>query len=379
MDRFRPPPVSAVEPALCKRSDGCGVRLDRAAAAAGETGWAALDHELESYDPVAGKLLAWIRLPSWALAGQQQLFVYYGNPSTTGSEANPAGVWQGYLARWRLPDGSDATASDRDLTAFNVQPGELLGSAASLDGSGRLTLADASWLDGLSTLTVQALVKPDASMIGNSARILAQGDDPTGEASLSLGYLAETGDGVTNVVYAAFGGTGGEAVTFSRADQQTNERQLIHAEWQSSEAPRLYLNGAAALPSSSQAGSGPPQVDGGPLEIGAGWTGLIDEVRLADRALPAAWIATEARNMLTPELSHGLGEEETAATLDSSRKLEQPLPRRRNDHLLTDRCPGAPQGSSGGDRGRQPGRDRPDLRGGGRRALCFQRLLRGAR
>ena len=41
MDRFRPPPVSAVGPAPCKRSDGCGVRPDRADAAAGETGWAA--------------------------------------------------------------------------------------------------------------------------------------------------------------------------------------------------------------------------------------------------------------------------------------------------------------------------------------------------
>ena len=275
-----------------------------------------LDHEIERYDPVAGALVAWIRLPSWALAEQQQVFIYYGNPSTTGSEADPAGVWQGYLARWRLPDGSDATANGRDLTAFDVQPGELLGDAANLDGDGRLTLADASWLDGLSMLTVQALVEPAAGMVGNTARILAQESDPAGQGSLSLGYLAETDEGVGNVVYAAFGSSDDEAAIFSRADEQTSERQLIHAEWQSDNAPRLYLNGAPVVPSSSRAGSGPLQIDAGPLEIGTGWSGLIDEVRLTDRTLPAAWIAAEARNMLTPELSHGLGGEETTATLE---------------------------------------------------------------
>jgi len=41
VDRFRPAPVSAVGPALCKRSDGCGIRADRADAASGEAGRAA--------------------------------------------------------------------------------------------------------------------------------------------------------------------------------------------------------------------------------------------------------------------------------------------------------------------------------------------------
>jgi hypothetical protein len=272
-----------------------------------------LDHEIEHYDPLAGKLIAWIRLPNWTLSSQLQLIVYYGNSSLTGSEANPAGVWQGYLARWRLPVGSDATGSGRDLVADNVLAGELLGSAASLDGTGRLTLASTSWLDGLSTLTVQALVKPDATMVGSSVRILAQGG-AAAAAGITLGYAAETGTGATNVVYAAVGSTDGEAATFSRADRQTSDRQLIHARWQSSDAPQLYLNGSRATPSSSQPRSGVTQSIDGPLEVGRDWVGLIDEVRITDRVLPAAWIAAEAHNMLAPELSYGLGQEETTAS-----------------------------------------------------------------
>lgn len=269
-----------------------------------------LDHEIEHYDPAGGKLLVWIRLPSWTLTQQIQIMVYYGNPSTSASEANPAGVWQGYLARWRLPDGGDATGSGRDLTPQSVLAGELLGSAASFDGTGRLSLDDTSWLGGLERLTVQALVKPDAAMLGSNVRIL--GHD--GSSGITLGYLHESDDGVADVVYAAIGGTEGEALVVSRGGRQSSDRQLIHTDWQSSTAPQLFLNGVRATPSRSEARAGTVRNGTGPLDIGRDWIGLIDEIRITDRLLPTSWITLEARNMLAPELSYGLGQEERADT-----------------------------------------------------------------
>lgn len=273
-----------------------------------------LDHEIESYDPLTGKLIAWIRLPSWSLAQQFHLIVYYGNAAIDSSESNPAGVWQGYLARWRLPDGSDATGQGRNLVPQNVAAGMLLGAAASLDGTGQFDLDDTGWLDGLEAMTMQALVKPDASMIGGSAGILAQVASDVGTPAIAFGYQAETAAGVSNVIYAEVNCADGIATAFSRADRQTSDRQLLHARWQSGIAPRLYLNGDLLKTSSSQARAGTMQAAGGRVEVGRNWIGLIDEVRITERALPAAWLAVEATNMLSPELSYGLGKEEAAGS-----------------------------------------------------------------
>lgn len=276
-----------------------------------------LDHEIDVYDPVAGRLLAWVRLPNWALSSQFQLLLYYGSASTTESEANPAGVWQGYLVRWRFPDGSDATGGGRDLIAGGVAAGSLLGDAALFDGDGNLMIANTDWLADLSAITVQALVKPDASMVGTTNGILVQGSPDSNGASegIMIRYLASTSTGAANVIHVRVGCQDGNAFTLSSANQQTDKRQLIHSTWLAGRAPDLYLDGVKERPSHSEPCFGGTSVTG-PLYIGAGWRGLIDEVRIAGRALPADWIAVEARNMLSPELSYGLGHEETSETVD---------------------------------------------------------------
>jgi hypothetical protein len=271
-----------------------------------------LDHEIEAYDPVVGRLLAWVRLPSWALASQLQLLLYYGNPAVVASESNPPGTWQGYLARWRLPDGTDATGEGRDLVPQGLAADSLVGEAARFDGNGNLMIAGTDWLTDLSAVTVQALVKPDASMLGSTNGILVQGlpDSTLSTNGVTLSYIALTSTGVPNVVHAKVNCSDGNAFVLSSANQQKAERQLIHGTWLAGNAPDLYLDGVKNTPSRSAARSGRTSVTG-PLYIGAGWQGLIDEVRLAGRSLPADWVALEARNMLTPELSYGLGHEET--------------------------------------------------------------------
>jgi hypothetical protein len=264
-----------------------------------------LDHEIELYDAEAGELLAWIRLPSWTLGEPLELSLFYGNPGQSTGEAQPTGVWRGYLARWRLPSGADATAQGRDLVPQGVADDSLLGSAARFDGNANLTLAEANWLNDLSALTVQTLIKPDAAMLGTTNGILVHGspDSALWTNGLRLHYLAETSTGTSRVVNFSVRCTDGFAFTLSSGDQHTVNRRLIHGTWQSGGAPNLYLDGVTDTPSRREAGSGTTFPISGPLFVGDGWQGLIDEVRIADRALPAEWIAVEARNMLKPELS----------------------------------------------------------------------------
>lgn len=54
-----------------------------------------LDHEIESYDPVTGHLVAWVETPAVPASGTGQLYIYYGN-AQVGSQQNPAAVWSSY-------------------------------------------------------------------------------------------------------------------------------------------------------------------------------------------------------------------------------------------------------------------------------------------
>ncbi len=155
-----------------------------------------LDHEIERHDLVAGTLLAWVRLPSLDLAGQLRLFVYYGKSGLAAAEANPAGVWQGYLAVDHTRSGVDRTGQGRTLTPSAIGAGELIGGAGAFNGSAIASRADATFLGGRTALTVQAMVSADASMVGNSHGILAQGPmdgtDSSAGSALSIWHKPAT-------------------------------------------------------------------------------------------------------------------------------------------------------------------------------------------
>ena len=276
-----------------------------------------------------GSLLAWVRLPSLDLAGQLRLFVYYGKSGLTATEANPAGVWQGYLAVYDTRSGVDRTGQGRTLIPNGIGAGELIGGAGAFNGTAVASRADATFLGGRTALTVQAMVSADASMVGSSHGILAQGpmDGTDGSAGLVLQYLAQAGDGTPNVVHFKVICADGAAYVLSGANAQRTQAQLLHGVWRQGAVPALFLDGAAVTPSSaSTARSGLTAMPAGGLYVGAGardpatggWRGLIDEVRIAATAFPAERIAAEAANLAVPQALYGLGDEDQVEQADQA-------------------------------------------------------------
>jgi hypothetical protein len=51
-----------------------------------------LDHEVESYDPTTGTLVAWVRLPTLAVSQDTVFYLHYGNSDIDSSLPNPD-VW----------------------------------------------------------------------------------------------------------------------------------------------------------------------------------------------------------------------------------------------------------------------------------------------
>jgi hypothetical protein len=78
-----------------------------------------LAHEIESYTSTSGALTAWVKVPSISSAANTDIYLYYGNPSST-NQQNPAGVWDSnYVGVWHMKESGAGTQGEyRDSTSY---------------------------------------------------------------------------------------------------------------------------------------------------------------------------------------------------------------------------------------------------------------------
>ena len=94
-----------------------------------------LNHEIESYNPVTGQLIAWVRIPSLSATVNTIVYAYLGNP-TAASQQQSSGVWStDYKAVWHLKDNPastttpqvlDSTANVNHATSYGSMPSSAL-------------------------------------------------------------------------------------------------------------------------------------------------------------------------------------------------------------------------------------------------------------
>jgi hypothetical protein len=293
-----------------------------------------LAYEVELYDAgedaEPGRLVAWVRLPSWALAQELRLFLYYGKAGLAQREVAAATTWQDYLAVWDARSGADRSGQGRDLVAnAPIAAGALIGEAGRYDGAQVLRSTDFAWLDGHAALTVQTVIQADPAMIGSNHGWLCQGPlgDGGGQFGLALRHRPTPSSGSgTNPVFAAIRATLGTSILNSAANAQTTAARHVHVTWSASPpAIRMYLDGKETVPVSSSAFGGTTlmqtagtnpcvvAIGGATLDsANGGWRGLVDEVRLRAQALSPGQIAAEAASMADPRGFYGIGDEDGA-------------------------------------------------------------------
>ena len=278
-----------------------------------------LAHEVEAYDPAAGQLSAWVRLPTLSEDADTRLFIYYGNPALAADESNAATLWADYLAVWHLPKAGDATPGHHDLTKAGTVADDPAGGLAGdsrFAGTGVLQLADASWMNGLGALTVQLRAKADAT--GNTKGLLNGGAFTDSASALTLRYGGSDGS-----LYAKLKTSAGAMTLATKPGQQAKAWQALALAWAAGDRqPALYLDGTAApVASATQIASSTTALTAitGPLVVGAGsadsaaggWQGLVDEVRVRAGKLVDDWLAAEHANQNAPDTFFGCGDEDT--------------------------------------------------------------------
>ena len=204
----------------------------------------------------------------------------------------------GLLAWWTLDEGTGPVATDAtgnghhlDIQGAAWAPAGRMGGALSFDGNAMaVDPSGGSYINGLTALTVAMWIQSDVLDTDNG--IFTTGTIGNSNC-LSLRHDGFGWDSKIPRTFRAFlSATGGNSAMEGQAFTQTTEWQHVALTWSTGGALRLYLDGQfqeARFDSGAVSGSldAATQMVIGMGERGAdcGWRGLIDDVRVYDRAL----------------------------------------------------------------------------------------------
>lgn len=268
---------------------------------------AVLPSELEALDEAAGTLALWVRLPAYALGEPLPLRLRWGGAQVPGDVAE---VWAGsYVGVWHLADDlsgidgdelrNSARLTEPGLTSGQMQPEQsvpgVVGRGIAFDGSDDVVTIDADWVGQLDSYAISFWVRFDGA------------DDAPGDYFQRL-----NGDYFYPRCWRQAGGyvfcqyIVDEAVTAFGSGLYQDVGQTLHLTMvrdADAATHRLYVDGEEVNVNDDPPGATLPD-DGHPFELGHGelgtLPGMLDEVRVSDRPLSAAWVRADHRSQLEP-------------------------------------------------------------------------------
>ncbi len=281
-----------------------------------------LDHELEHYDPAAGVLVAWVRLPTLRDEHDTVLTLHYVD--TPAAPQATHAVWDAhFVGVWHLDEAPNNDAEgylDSNAYQNHATPSNFSAAVSSTDGSGRiagglrlrseddtrLTVPNNHSLD-VEQVTMEAWVMPEVSP--HQGRVLEHAREANGHSAIYGLLISPSGTEVTSEFYNFNGNVAPLSSGDTLALGQWNH---VVATYDGSQAV-LYVNGHPVDSSSGHADT--PLIEaltglglgiGNQLERSRGLEGSLDEVRLSNVARSPEWIATQYNNQSSPESFYSL-------------------------------------------------------------------------
>jgi len=284
------------------RADGFDIHFT-----ADQAGMTPLAFEVERYNAVTGTLDAWVKIPS--LSAATGVFLHYGDPAITTSQAMPEAVWSNnYALVAHMNGGGDSTTTNTLAASVATADGKIAG-ARSLDGTSNTSINAGTdpAIDDIFTGggTVEVWFKADSFGGGNFGRVFDKTD-------WSL-FIDNSNPGVTNSFSFFHGCSGGNFNAFWHLAPVTNitgawhHLALVYNKSSASNDPMAYIDGASVAVTNDDAAAGTMDTDAtANLYIGQraggdrGFDGTLDEVRLSSAPRGGNWIATQFANQSDP-------------------------------------------------------------------------------
>lgn len=230
-------------------------------------------------------------------------------------------IQDGLIVYYPFDEAAGKTASDNSK---NKNDGELIGSAAWAPKQGKIggavrfdggegSVVDENggdYINDLDAFTISVWVKSDS--VGNDRGIVFGKDPAGGDDIFGLRYDASSWatKGGTNLIKASISTTGGGQAYEGKSDVQSDEWQHIILSWKSGEKLALYVDAVLDDDPTHNDDAKNGKISGvTKLIIGKGakdnngtsWPGLIDDLRIYDRALNLDEIETLASGTLPVE------------------------------------------------------------------------------
>ncbi len=296
-----------------------------------------LNFEIEHYTSSTGELEAWVKIPLVSTSTNTNFYMYYGNPSATSSLQNVTGTWNSYYTSvWHFPSINGTTTFSAKDSSGDGNNGTIVGGATStvgqIDGAANFNgksqdittpyvqvsstaYTVEAWIKIPSTATTtQVIVNDRGSGAGHSLTLALDGNLACGSTSCG-GTLGSVGSPTGKLMFGDDSNNIWIGTEASNTAINDGNWHFVAGSWTATSgvaiAPsqfKVYVDGAIPV----TATSGNTGTDSSPLTglasttiaYHAPWTayftGAIDELRIAEKNLSAAWIATEYNNQKSP-------------------------------------------------------------------------------
>lgn len=279
-----------------------------------------LDHEIETYTSASGGLIAWVEVPTLDYDDDTVIYMYYGNASAT-SQQNINGTWNSnYIAVWHLNEtvtdeatagthndstnpSENGTQNNNDDIVGKIANAQYfdessdyinIGDDADLDFADGVDFTITAWINATNATNEHDIVaKKNGNNLTDIGYSLYQ-DDTTGRIRMDIGDDSGVTDGYRVESTTGITTSGWNHIGFVWDDDSAANTEI-------------YINGiddngtdTGTLANINGLGNALSFRIGSQSDSGAPFLGNLDEIRVANVALSADWIATEYNNQNDP-------------------------------------------------------------------------------
>jgi hypothetical protein len=282
-----------------------------------------LDFEIERYDPVAGELIAWVRIPSLSSTSDTVFYLAYGNTGIVSAQDHAAGVWDSnFKFVGHLPNGTTLSAGDSTTFGNGGTPvnsptatAGLVDGAANLDsGAMQHIRLPANFNHGSAAMTWSAWIKAASLPSAYNAvlaGVAAGNSEYTRVLVRSDGRLALSARSDFPAIYGDLSYDGG-ANTITTGSWCFVTMTAAYTGGNPASRMTGYLNGVFDGSDGSlmfiSPMTQPVMIGRDPVTIPRDWNGAIDEVRISNVERSAAWVLMEYKTQANPDVFVVMGD-----------------------------------------------------------------------
>jgi len=291
-----------------------------------------LPHQIESYDPVAGQLVAWVKIPSLPSTSNTKLYMFYGK-STVSTNPSTTAVWDAnYMAVYHFNSSvNDATSNSKNLTDFSTSnlTGSKIGNGRRLNNNPFVTSASPSlqylqlpnnMFGSVNDFSFEGWVWLDDNTT-NWERIFDFGQNTTVNMFLCPS-IATSSTGIKRFAITTGGNPAEQQVSSTTTTSTAAWHYFVLTINSTTNTGTLYYDGASnatntsmTLRPSSLATDNSNYFGRSQYAADNGLYGNFDEFRISNTVRNANWITTSYNNQNSPATFFTVAAEVAAGTL----------------------------------------------------------------